>query len=260
MKHSFFGLAATLALVGGTQAAVLIDNFESYGPVFGDMNGQGNWLVTNGAPVIPAEGPVVIVDSYTWDASAQSATVGGVAPTSAALTTLYNNSFSVPLVSLTPTPTVFLIETAYTESTGGGNRNDFSFVLSSGINNLLTIQFTPGGAGQYDVGWTILGGGSGMVGTLNANTSTQFRLDTYAVGPNVGYTFSNAGSPVTSGTFSTVAPTDNINRFAVNWDSTSGGGVGNNSITIDNVSVVPEPSSALLGLLGAAFAFRRRRA
>jgi MYXO-CTERM domain-containing protein len=255
MKQSLFGLVATIGLIGATQAAVLVDNFESYSSVGDDMAGKGNWQVSNGTPAVPSEGAVVILDSYTWDGSLQSATVGGVAQTTLGLTSLFNNTVSVSLGA----PTVFVVETAYTESTEGF-RNNFQFVLGSNAGSLLTLDFTPDALGVYAISWSSAFAAGGVIGTVNANTSTQFQLNTSWNGSNVLFGLSNAGSPIASGTFAGLSNTNVINGFAVNWNSNSNGGLGNNSITVDNVSVVPETSSALLGLVGAAFALRRRRA
>ena len=257
MHRSIFSLAASISLVGGSHAAVLRDNFESYSPVFSDMNGKGGWVVSNGNPAILAEGPVAILDSYTWDGSAKSATVGGVESIFGGITSMFNTSFAVPLFSTTPQPTFFQIETAYTESTEG-KRNNFSFVLNANSGNLLTLGFSPGISGQYDITWSSAFATGGVVGSISANVPTQFRLDTGFDGTNVTYSLTSAGAPVSSG-FLSASPTDVINSFAVNWDSASNGGLGNNSITIDNVSVVPEPTSALLGVLGASFVLLRRR-
>lgn len=271
MKHSILGLTATCVIVGSSQASVLVDNFESYGSIGSDMNGQGSWTVTNGSPANPSEGPVVIVDAGIT--GAKSATIGGVQPTSNALTNLYNNSFNVPLVSLTAQPTFFLVDTAYLESAGGSSRNNFSFVLGSTAGNILTINFAPDGAANYIGNWSVFGGDSGAF-TINQATPTQLRLNTYASGLDVGYSFytgSNVGTYSTvgdaflgSGTLGAALPTDALNSFEVNWFSASGGGVFNplgssNSFTIDNINVVPEPASAMLGLLGASFVFLRRR-
>lgn len=263
MNRPILSLAATLALVGGSHASVIFDDFEIYSPVYGDMNGQGGWVVLNGSPLVPLEGPIAIVDDlFTWPGSGlQAATVGGIQPTTAALTTMYHNA-SVPFVSVDPTPTSFRFETGYTES-DVGNRNNFQFVLttSAGLGNLLTINLTPNATpGQYDVAWTSGFFASGSIPSpVGAGFVTQFQLDTWADGPNVAYNFSNAGFSLSSGTLTGVVATDLITRFAVNWDSNSNGGFGNNSITIDNVSLVPEPTSAMLGLLGASFVFLRRR-
>ena len=257
MNRFFLSLAATVSLVSGSHAALLVDNFESYSPVFSDMNSKGSWIVSNGNPAIPAEGPVAILDSYTWDGSAKSATVGGVASTFGGVTSMFNSSFAVPLSSTTPQPTYFQIETAYTESTSG-QRNNFTFVLNTNSGNLLTLGFSPGAAGTYNIVWSSAFAVGGPIGSIPANVPTQFRFETSFDGTNTLYSLTNAGAPVSSGVLS-ASPTDVINSFAVNWDSASNLGLGNNSITIDNISVVPEPSSALLAMLGASFAFARRR-
>ena len=97
------------------------------------------------------------------------------------------------------------------------------------------------------------------MGTLAANTSTQFQIDTWWDGVAMAYLFTNAAVPVSTGILTGVGMSETLTSFAVTWDST--GGAGGNSITVDNVSLVPEPSSALLlGLAGLGFISRRRRA
>jgi hypothetical protein len=267
MKRSIYGISATAILASATQAAIIVDNFDSY-TYLTDMNGQGGWTVTNGVPAdsVPGpslDGPVVIADSYTWDTpipSVGSATVGGVEQTTLGLTSL-SHTASVPLVdNIGGYQTLFQIETAYTESIGLDPRNPFQIVLTADSGNLLTIDLSPGGAGEYDVSWDsdFVAGGFMTMGTVSAGTPTQFQLETWWNGTAVAYEFTNAGSPVSSGVFTGAAGQfDTITGLSINWDST--GGAGGNSITIDNVALVPEPSSALLGLLGASFAFLRRR-
>jgi len=51
-----------------------------------------------------------------------------------------------------------------------------------------------------------------------------------------------------------------IGQVGAIWNPTYGAAnAGTNVLVFDNVSLVPEPSSALLGLLGASFVFVRRR-
>ncbi len=255
------GLAATFALVGGSQAAILVDNFESYNSVGDDMNGKGGWTVTNGTPAISGEGPVVIVDSYTWDVpipSNRSATVGGVAQTTLGLTSL-SHVVTVPLAGTLANPSVFKFETAYTESLGADPRNNFRFVLNSDSGNLLTIDLTAD-IGTYNVSWSSDFATGALFGTLGANIPTQFQLNTWWNGSAMEYSFTNSTATVMNGTFSNaILVSETSTSFAVNWDST--GGAGGNSITVDNVSMIPEPSSALLfGLAGLGLISRRRRA
>jgi hypothetical protein len=57
-----------------------------------------------------------------------------------------------------------------------------------------------------------------------------------------------------------VVPDGDIVEFGAFWQPTSSfEDPGSNYMLFDNVNLIPEPSSALLGLLGASFAFLRRR-
>lgn len=242
---------------------MFIDNFESYNSVGDDMSGKGGWVVSNGTPATMSDGPVVIVDSYIWDGSTRSASVGGIEPTNAALTTLSHSLNNVYLGGTVSNPSSFKFETAYTESDANfPNRNNFSFVLTASSGNLLTIDLAPAGTGQYSATWSSDFASGALFGLLTKNTSTQFQLDTWWNGSAMAYSFTNALNGVSSGTFSSgVGQSDTLTSFAVNWDSTTGGGFGNNYITVDNVSLVPEPSSSLLiCLAGLGFISRRRRA
>ncbi len=244
--------------MGGTQAATFIDDFESYSPVFGDMNGQGGWTVSNGTPADSGEGPVAMVDDYTWNGPGQSATLGGIAQTTLGITSL-SHAVDVSLAGTVGTPSSYKFETAFTDSVIGDFRNSFKFVLSSTSGNLLTIDLTPGDAGKQTVSWSSAFATGGILGIASANVPTQFQLNTWWNGSAMQYAFSNAGNPVSSGTLAGIDSSESLTGFAVNWDST--GGAGGNYITVDNVSLVPEPSSALLiGLAGLGFISRRRRA
>jgi hypothetical protein len=73
----------------------------------------------------------------------------------------------------------------------------------------------------------------------------------------------NFTASVGNQSFSDVLPdlnTEVITKFGAFMNSyTTAAENGSNYMNFDNVSLVPEPSSALLGLLGASFAFLRRR-
>jgi len=253
-------LAVAFALTGSVHAAGFIDNFESYSPLYGNMNGQGGWVVTNGVPANPGDGPVVIVDNYTWDGSDQSATVGGWEPTALGITSL---THSVSGVSLEYS--VASWEMSFTESTDLYPHNAFSFVVDSTAGNLLTIYLAPSTPGIREVSWTsglspdvVSGYSPGLgFGTIAAGDITQFQIVTWWNGTKIQFDLSNAGSTIATGYFDGASMSDSLTTFSANWYTY--GGAGNNSITLDNVSVIPEPSAALLGIMGMSLLFSRRR-
>ena len=79
-----------------------------------------------------------------------------------------------------------------------------------------------------------------------------------AGGGDVGF-----NADVNGDAFSGVIPggaSQSIANFGAVWDTFAGKTApGSNFMVFDSVNLVPEPSSALLGLLGASFAFVRRR-
>jgi len=256
-------LAVAFALTGSVHAAGFIDNFESYSPLYGNMNGQGGWVVTNGVPANPGDGPVVIVDAYTWDGSNQSATVGGVAPTSLGITSLTHSISGVTMGGLVPA--VASWEMSFTESTGIYPHNPFSFEVNSAAGNLLTIYLNPSTPGSREVSWTsglnpVVSSGyiPGVFGTISEGVITQFQITTEWDGnANIKFKLENAGLLIAEGIFLTGTSTTAINSFTTNLYTF--GGAGNGSITLDNVSVIPEPSAALLGIMGMSLLFSRRR-
>jgi len=55
------------------------------------------------------------------------------------------------------------------------------------------------------------------------------------------------------------AASSGIATFGAFWETSNPTNPGSNHMMFDNLSLVPEPSAALLGLLGASFALVRRR-
>jgi hypothetical protein len=259
MKNKFNTLLIASAFVTSANASTfLIEQFDSY--VAGsDMNGQGGWTVSNGLGSGPAFEPVAIADSFTWDLSAGSATIGGIAPNPPGVTTMSNSTLSLPLQSASSHPTTIRFEVAYTESSDF--RNPFSVSIGTDGGNLLTVSFTPGGAGFYNMNYsTSFGGGSGFLNTIDEAQPTEFTMTTWDDAGTVKYSLSNAGAPiVTGGTLTGATAGTLINNFSFIYDSTVGGGVGDGSASIDRIVVIPEPSSVLLLGLSALGLIRRKR-
>lgn len=152
------------------------------------------------------------------------------------------------------------------------NRDVFSFSFKSGASNLFSIIFTPvvpnpaNPAGDPNAQWNL----SYQAGAGPAVSLTQGVLEggTYSLNlllsPNGGSTDYNL--TVSGGTAENRTGTIAVNPgsvatdFGVFWTPSAGAAnAGSNYFLMDNFAVVPEPSSALLGLLGASFAFARRR-
>jgi hypothetical protein len=270
MKYPFFAVSAVFVLTASLQASTLVENFESYvSPLGSTMNGLGGWTVSNGVtsdPGAPFGAVASLEPAFLLPAfgGTQSATVGGWAQTSLGLTSMSYNGLSVPIVnSFNPAVgSSFSIDVQM----GAANlsTNPFSIVLNANSGNLLTIDFVQSSGSVFDLSWS--SGLDAVAGptpfaTLLSGIATTFRLDLFASGPSdVGFTFANGTGPGAynvSGLLTGAAQTDTINGLSINWDSQTS--AGDSFMSVDNISVIPEPSSALLCMLGASFAFLRRR-
>lgn len=159
-------------------------------------------------------------------------------------------------------------------STNYPGRDGFGFSFrDSADNNLITISLVPAASvnnDTYQVSYTV-----GANPTLNAKENIT-GLDMYIeenglYSLELGFTANGANPTFTatlfgsngSQSFSDIATglgVAMIDRFGVEWN-TIAGEEGDNYIIFDNITLVPEPSSALLFGLGVlAFAARRRRA
>lgn len=270
MKNSILAISSAVVLTGGLQASTLIEDFESYASPFGtSMDTLGGWTVSNGVTADPGAAPGFAVasleDSFLVPGGgAQSATVGGWAPTTAGLTSMAYTGLSVPFINSTD-PAVgsrFSIDAQMGADTL--STNPFSIILGADSGNLLTIAFVQTSSTVFDLYWSSGLGSTGptLFATLLQGIATSFTFDLFATGPNpgdVGFTFYNDSTFVDSGSLTGASQTDVIDALSINWDSTTFGGPGSSFISVDNISVIPEPSSALLGLLGASFVFLRRR-
>lgn len=262
MKQSLFTLGAAFALVGVSQAAVLIDDFESYpADNVTSMNGLGTWSVANGLST--GNGEIAVSTNSTFEGSDGAALIGGYAPDSAGPTVL---SSSPTVGMFGAVPGLFAIDFGFYDSTIS-NRDDYSIKLTStGGANLLTIDLTPAASvNTFDISFSsdYFTGQSGW-GTLDALDTAgtpyfQVQFQTWTDGVNMFYSLNDLnGGTMSSGSLSGgISLTDNITELSIDVDTT--GGAGDGFLVVDNVTLIPEPSSALLGLLGASFAFLRRR-
>ena len=275
----FFSSAFVMAVfAGSSNASVYIDNFESYG--LGDITTGGNaahgWVSSD-----PTAG-VGYVQNLNGSWGSRSASIGFVSPL------LNDNVFlshtaSTPLVgggvdaSFSARFQVIDSDAGYNDPlavppiTGSENRDKFGFRLESSTGaNLFTFYLNPTSQVPDPQSQTEYNSYSWSTGTGAATVA----LPGYGSQETFAYTltvnFFNAGggdvgfnADVNGSGFSGVIPgaaSESIANFGAIWNTLNGKTApGSNFMVFDNVSLVPEPSSALLGLLGVSFVFVRRR-
>lgn len=257
-----------LALLPGTLSAVVYStNFDDFN--YGDIAGQGGWMINdpsiNASLTVPASGP--------WGVFAGS--LGFVSPVQQSTVYLYRPVSTTPLVgngNLTFTA-LFQVQDSTSVYSGVGDeaRDTFGFRLRDGSgNNLFSFYLTPfdqDPTPQTDTAYH----------TMSWNTGTSAPttiLGGYTAQENYAYTLSVTFSPsgandvsfvgdVNGQGFSGTLPnqgTANLVDFGAFWTPLNGPSApGANFLLFDNVAVVPEPTSAMLGLFGASLAFLRRR-
>jgi hypothetical protein len=257
MKNKLTYVIVASSLACSVNASVFLnEQFETY--IAGsNMNGQGGWTVSNGLGGVDA---VVIADSYTWDGTNGSATIGGIVPDNVLLPTTLSHAVSLPLQTETSHVTTVRFELAFTESSDVLKRNSFSVAVDTDAGNLLTVSFAPLGAG-YGITWSSAFATGSFLGVFSESQPTEFTMTTYNDGGTMKYSLSNVGVPVvTGGTLGGGAlPTTLINNISATWNGNSAGGPGDGSFTIDRVVAIPEPSSVLLLGLSALGFIRRKR-
>lgn len=262
MKQSLFTFGAAFALAGVSHAVLLTDNFDSYTPL-ATMDLAGPWSVSNGAS---GSGPIAIATDYTFDGSPGAALIGGYAPLSAGPTVL-SAGLTVPMFN-NGYPSEYTMDFGFLDSTNAF-RDDYKISLASTSGNLLALDLTPGASvNTFNISFSSdYFTGINNWGTFDAldtlgNPFFQVKFQTFTDGiGGMFYSLNDGnGGVMSSGSLSggSLNIADNITGLSISVDTT--GGAGDGFLVIDNVSAIPEPSSAmLLGLLGASFAFLRRR-
>lgn len=151
-------------------------------------------------------------------------------------------------------------------------RDGFGFSFrDSGDNNLLTISLVPVASvnnDAYQVRYTV--GANPTVNALDGNNDPMYIYHNGLYSLSFGFT-PNGANPTFSATVTgtnaqtftgtaTGLGSSSISRFGAEWNALPGQ-EGNNFMSFDNVSLIPEPSSSLLiCLAGLGFVTRRKRA
>jgi|GEM_PF-3098857 len=271
---------AMVTFAGSAHGTTYFNNFES-GFTPGDMNGQGGWVCSN---------PTTVIDDVTINASAieqvsstvfgsRAARLGWVGPLQSDNVYL-SHSADTPLVGGgvdSSFSTTFMVQNSDSYNDGGA-RDTFGFRLEGpSQSNLFSFFLTPTThpadpqleiPAFYSLSWSTGGGAATVVlPDLKAVAGSNYTLTVsfYDAGGNVVGFHAGIGTyggtpQVFNGTLGAGTTSGVIKNFGAIWDTYAGGAnSGSNLMIFDNVSLVPEPSSALLGLLGVSFAFIRRR-
>lgn len=256
------------AASGSLNAAVYFTNFNGYS--IGDINGQNGWT-SNGATA--DTGFIQSIGGAPWNGRA--ATIGFVDPVTPSVPYV-SRSISTPLVGGgVPTSFSVLFQIQDSDSgygPGAEDRDSFGFRLQNGSGaNLFSFILTPfaqvaepeNSTNFNTFSWST-GTGAPTVALPGGNAAQEnfaytFTVNFFDLGSgNVGFNADVNGAAF-GGTLTGLG-SETISSFGAFWDTTTGtASPGSNFMIFDNVSLVPEPSSALLGLLGASCVFLRRR-
>ena len=295
MKQNRYALFAALVLgsfSSFSHGAFYATNFEPPAFTLGNLDGQSGWTV-NATSVEGGIGVVAPVITPLTPFGTRSASLGFTpslvldsGATDVYASYRYGGSDSTPLLSSTvgtPATSFSAIFQIYDSDSGYGTgaevRDNFGFRLQNAAGyNLFSIVFTPfrqaidavppttpeNEVAYNQVSWST---GTGLpqlvAGGYSAQEGQSYTFGvTFApsVTPgNVAFSANISGVNFFSGDLVGLA-SEEIKELGAFWKPTSSlSDPGSNSMVFDNINVVPEPSSALLGLLGASFAFLRRR-
>ncbi len=227
-----------LITVTSVHSATIVDDFES-----NSLTGGSGW-------------------SNDWTAGGSGGFVGGNVISGNHAGALFGTSSLVRNFSAITSGTV--TATWSIKGLGGsGNFNEIGVNLlglkSNNQTNIITLKFDDSNTSTLFLN----DGGSdftqGTVGYTD-NTIYDFTLSAAIGGDKYSWSVIQRGGGTASGTDFTFSGSGttltNVSGIAFFWSADAGAG---NDGFIDNVSIIPEPSSALLGALGALMLLRRRR-
>jgi hypothetical protein len=264
MKLSHISSCILLLLSASLHGAIYSSSFTGLGS--NDVAGFEGWTINDPEPTLSfgtTFGPVNEAAGLGgYNVSPNEATVG--------LSHGYGETFGYTVASFT---------FAITDSTNlFPGRDKFSFSFSDGATNLFSVLFTPTVPGEtnpdgdLNAAWTLsysTGAGASVPLNISVAESGAYVMS-FSFSPNGGSTDFSLGvgalggdpldTLVRTGTLTGLNPLTASSDFALGFIPSAGSG-GDNYIAIDDISVVPEPSSALLlGVVGLGLVSRRRRA
>jgi hypothetical protein len=268
MKTPTLVCLITMGLVAASAASsVYIQNFNGYSTSpSDDVNGQDGWTINNTADQYSFVYPTLANQGNGINLG--DASVVDVLPPVSPVT--LSHAYTGQMGGLT-----LAFDFAIIDSYAAGfyHRDNFGISLTNGSTNLLSIIFTPqiptpsdptvsDTNGAWDVDYSSAYGSGTLNMTFFETNQYQFLLECVANGANTDFTLSLTGGNTRSDTKTlSLDPSALADQFNINWAKVGSNAYGSNYIALDNLAIVPEPSSALLlCLAGLGFVARRKRA
>ncbi len=251
--------------------AVFMFDFESYSVT--DLAGQDSWVINDATP---ATSSVLAMNNLTWGSS-RAGSVGFVSPV-IATSPYVSHAVDTPLVGSVNATFSVLFQVVDSDSgygAGAEARDQFGFRLEDGSgNNLFSFFLSPFDQDPAPEGDTEFNLYSWSTGAGPINQVLQDPGDTWSSEEDHAYTLTVAFSP--SGMSDVAFDADvngkhfygtlpgqsaaSIKELGAFWNPLNGPtDPGSNFLVFDGVNLVPEPSAALLALLGASAGLVRRR-
>lgn len=272
MKVSVILNLASIALMGASQAAIYTTNFNGFTAAGTDIAGQDGWSSSNTADQYSQ----VLISNVDYLSPSSTSKTLNLGDASAVVTV--PSGANVRLSHgygeiISSAKFAFVIADSYDAAFIA--RDSFGFSYTSAGANMLSFVFRPTAQsadpanppdGTWDLFYNV---GTGPAIDLNIRVSElgQYRFDmTYQ--PNADpllsdfkLNISNALGDLKRDVFGiALDPNALATDFGFDWAKQTAN-YGSNSIIIDNLAVVPEPSSMLLlGVAGLGLVSRRKRA
>lgn len=246
-------------------------NFSSLGAVGSDVNGQDGWGIND------------TTDQFSFVANWNSSKAIGLGdvtavddPPSGDVVRLFR-SIASPL-GQTSVKFDFALIDSFTDS-GALNRDLFGISLATGLSENFRIILSPndpsptdpddnsenlGNGGQWNLDYQVNGGATMPLNMAVFEGATYEFVLSFAPNANpllTDFNLAITGSNTLSDGASGIALDSSLvsDEFGIYWEKVGQNDFGSNVFLMDNLSVVPEPSTAFLGVLGIFGLVARRK-
>ena len=276
MKSLLPTLLATFSLASALYGASYSTDFENFLAVGSNIAGQDNWRINDSTDQFsqiqssnanPSDPFTVSKALNLGDASAVTSL-----PVLASVVLSHDYSSTVGATHL-------IFDFIIADSANGAftNRDEFGASISNGALNVFSISFVPktqsgtpdsGDIAQWDLFYT-LGSQSTVALNLGVLENSQYKFDLLFNPNGVNPALTDFLLSITSAVPNTMNdgavgmdldPSTAIGDLNISWSKHGGAAFGSNSIVVDNLAAIPEPSSSLLlCLAGLGLVSRRKR-